>query len=253
MKPLFVTTATPTYKKAWIFPSLSRLASCRPVVLLDLPEFDPRPLPANVERLPWQPGGLEYQAGFFLDGLCPFDLKDDQLVILADADAVVQRDLNEEELATLARLDENTFAMGYNLRPGQTGAEEHELLRARQSLEETARALKAPPDVLRHCRVYNTGLVAGRVRAWRRLRHLYECYYRCAGEVAVQLFALHSWPQYLICSVLYEHGFAVEEMGCDFHSHGHLGLQPGCTVEGGRLLHGGRPVFFAHAVPGLLP
>lgn len=253
MKPLFVTTCTPTYKKAWIFDSLARLASCRVVALLDLPPFDPRPLPANVERLPWQPGGLEYQAGYFLDGLHPCDLHDEGVVILADADAVVQRDFDESELATLARLDENTFAMGYNLRPGQTGAEEHELLRPRQPLEETAAKLKAPADVLRHCRVYNTGLVAGRVCAWRRLRHLYECYYRCAGEVAPGLFALHSWPQYLICSLLYEQGFAVEELPYSVHSHGHLGLQPGCTVEGGRLLRGGRPVFFAHAVPGLAP
>src|SRR5262245_37444389 len=94
---IFVTCATPDYPRPWIFPSLGML-SCPVKCLLDAD--DKRPLPVNVLRINYRPRGCAFQAGDFLSSLGP--LPDDELVVLADCDAVVQRDFNWIELAFLS-------------------------------------------------------------------------------------------------------------------------------------------------------
>ena len=237
MKPVFVTTCHPTYQRAWIFPTLARLGSCRVVCLLD--PADTRELPPNCERHPFT-GDRCYQDGRFLDAMP--GAPDDAVVILADADALVQRDFDAGELATFDRLKDG-FALGYNKRPGQTGVEEYALLRPRQEISEAARVLGVSAATLRGAWVYNFGLAAARAGTWRQLRTLYAT---TVGDHGVDLFDYMAWMQYLICVTLHHRGIPVEELGYATHAHGHFGLPDGCRVQGGKLYYRDRLVFFAH-------
>lgn len=239
-----VTTATPDYARPWIFSSLGMIG-CRVVCLLD--PADRRPLPIGVERHPYQTPGVLYQDGRFLDAVP--GVVDDDLVVLADADGVFQRDFSAEEVETLGGLGPMDFALGYNVRPGQKGAEEYELLRPKQSLEDMARSLDWAPFMMRGCWIYNTGLMAARAATWRRLR---ESYAEVFGSVnGGEFFRLHSWPQYFLCLTFALHGFRVTELGYEVHSHGHFPLTPKHRIERRQLYHDGNLVLFAHNVPGV--
>src|SRR5262249_15463319 len=118
-EPIVVTCCTPDYARPWIFPSLGMLRNSWSLCLLH-PDDD-RPLPFGALRVACDLGGYEYQDGRFLDAVPA--LTDDDVVVLADADGIFQRDFSADELATLTDLRDG-FALGYNVRPGQRGEEE---------------------------------------------------------------------------------------------------------------------------------
>ena len=238
-----VTTATRDYSRPWIFPSLGMLG-CRVECLLS--EDDSRPLPVNVTRVPYVTPGCCYQNGHFLDAM-PWML-DNDILVLADADGVFQRDFSPAELQTLNDLDDLGFAIGYNVRPGQRGAEEYAMLRPKQPIEEAAVRLDLPLDILRGAWIYNTGLIAGRVAAWRRLRSLYA---RTVGDHGPGMFHLHSWMQYFICLTFCVMGIPITELGFETHSHGHTPLTPKHRIERRQLWYDGGLVLYAHAVGGV--
>lgn len=238
-----VTTCDRDYARPWAFPSLGFL-SCRVVCLLH--PADTRPLPVNVGRAPYETPGVLYQDGRFLDTVP--GVKDEDVVVLVDADGVFQRDFAADELRTLANVG-GGVALGYNMRPGQRGAEEHEELRPRQCLAETAEALGLPEGLLAGAWVYNTGLVAARASTWRRVRALFAEAF--GGRDAAALFGLHSWPQYLLCLLFQRHGIPVTELGYETHSHGHFAPTSRHRIDRRRLYHDGGLVLFAHAVPGV--
>jgi hypothetical protein len=238
-----VTTATPDYPKPWVFPTLGLLRECRVVCLLH-PE-DRRPLPRGAERSPYLTPGVLHQDGRFLDAVP--GVADDDLVVLADADGVFQRDWDPDELDELDAL-KGGVALGYNVRPGQRGAEEYGRLCPRQPLAGAAAALGLPEEVLRGCWVYNTGFMAARAGVWRHIRRLFADTF---GERGPDLFGLPSWPQYLLCCLFCLHGIPVNELGYGTHSHGHCPLTPKHHVARRQLYYAGRLVLFAHNVPGV--
>lgn len=240
-----VTTSTPDYGRPWIFPSLGMLHAARVVCLLH-PQ-DARPLPRGAERHPYDTPGVLYQDGRFLAAVP--GVADDDVVVLCDADGVFQRDFSAEELATFSDLGETDFALGYNTGPGQRGESEYHRLGPKQQPGEAARELGTSAHVLSGCWIYNTGFMAARAVAWRRLR---EAYAETFGHVdGSQFFALHSWPQLLICCLFSLYGFRVTELDYSTHSHGHCPLTPRHRIIRRQLYYDGRLVLYAHQVGGV--
>ncbi len=249
-----VTTATPDYARPWIFPSLGMVRG-RVVALLS-PD-DRRPLPVNVQCYPYQTPGVLYQDGRFLDAVP--DVSGDDLVVLADADGVFQRDFSYAELETLADLTDGV-ALGYNVRSGQQGEEEYQRLGPRRGLEEAATALNLPASLLCGAWIYNTGFMAARARTWHRIRRQFaETFLRIqppgseitSGGIGASLFRLPAWPQYFLCVLLALHGCAVTELDYSVHSHGHCPLTPRHRIEKRCLWYAGERVLFAHNVHGV--
>lgn len=241
-EPIVAMTCTPDYPRPWVFPSLGMLTG-RVVCLLDAK--DRRPLPRGCERVAWQAKDCSFQDGRFLDALP--NVKDDDVVVLADADGVFQRDWSDAEREVLDGLGD-AFALGYNMRPGQRGAEEFEALKPRQSLEEAAGALGIPAKDLRGCLLYNTGLMAARASSWRRLT---KAFAEAFGGRGAEFFAMHSWPQYFVCLALHRAGVPVVELGYETHSHGHFPLTPDHAARHRRLYYRGELVLFAHNISGV--
>lgn len=232
---IFATSAPPRYGKAWIFSTLDIIKSCRVVALLQ-PEDD-RELSVSVERRDYL-GDRFYQHGSFLDYLP--ELVDDDVLCMADADAVVQRDLSQEELATLDNLGDRV-ALGWNMRQGQTAEEELTSLGWRVSIEGTGHLLGV--DMSRSP-MYNTGLMTARVKTWKRLRSLYDLIAWMGSAISDNL----CYQQMVICTLLHRHGIKIVEMPYSWHSHNHFGLTPGHAIVDKKLLYKGQPVFYAHNV-----
>ncbi len=249
-----VTTATADYARPWVFPSLGMLRG-RVVALLS-PD-DRRPLPVNVQCYPYQTPGVLFQDGRFLDAVP--HVEDDDLVVLADADGVFQRDFSHAELETLADLTDGV-ALGYNVRGGQQGEEEYQRLGPLQSISEAAAVLNLPEALLRGAWVYNTGFMAARARTWRRIRTLFvETFMRVqppgdeitSGGIGASLFRLPAFPQYFLCLLFALHGIAVTELDYSVHSHAHCPLTPRHRIEKRCLWYNAERVLFAHQVPGV--
>ncbi len=237
-----VTTATPDYNRPWIFPTLGMV---RGRVIALLSPDDRRPLPVNVQCYPYQTPGVLFQDGRFLDAVP--DVKDNDRVILADADGVFQRDFTTAELETLSDLDDGV-ALGYNVRPGQQGEEEYDRLGPRQSIQEAAATLGIPFEMMCGAWIYNTGFMAARARTWRRIRTLFV---EMFGERGPGLFRLPAWPQYFLCLLFGLHGIAVTELGYGVHSHAHCPLTPRHRIEKRCLWYAGERVLYAHNVIGV--
>lgn len=238
----FVTTCTKDYAKPWIFPTLSKLTSHKVWCLLE--PGDDRELPANCGVYRYNPKDYVYQDGRFLDAM--FGLNADDVVVLVDADAVFQRGLNSKEMSVLETVG-NSIAMGYNLKPNQRGADEYNLLRPKKSIAEVAKLSGLSADALFNAPIYNTGFIASTLAAWNRLR-------RITGPVLdrpglKECFGIWSWPQYLICALLYQHDIPITPLDYTWHSHGHFGLQPGHGNVGGKLYYNDNLVLYAHAIP----
>ncbi len=239
---ILVTSCGHDYKRPWIFPTLERL-SCRVMCLLH-PD-DNRILQRNAEKVPYL-GGRYYQHGSFLESIS--GIADDEVVILADADAVIQRDLSSSERAVFNGLGDE-MAAGWNMRPGQNGEQEFHSIRCRCSLDGAARVLSLPATSLREAPVFNWGLVASRAGTWRRLAFLYQ---KAIGDWGPRLFDNLCYMQYLLCVVCHHHGIKILPLGYDLHSHAHFPpLSNEHTVRDRRLYYRQELVFFAHYVPGV--
>jgi hypothetical protein len=240
MSLIFTTTCHPEYSKPWIFPTLSNL-SCRTCALLD-PD-DARTLPANVERIPFRSGRF-YQAGQFLDAFNG-TLDRDDVVVLADADALVQRDFTEAERAMLLNIGD-AVAAGTNMGWEQIGQQEMDILRPKPSVERLAAALRVPEIVLCYTPMYNWGLVAAKVSTWNLLRKLYAATTRYTNPQS--LFVHPTWMQFILNVLLTYYQVPVVEMGYGLHSHGHFGIQDEHRKKDGKLHYKGEVVFYSHFI-----
>lgn len=248
MSLIFTTTCNKDYHRAWIFQSLSKLGGA--VAALLHPD-DKRELPSNVWRMPFVSDRF-YQQGTFIDAMAQEIQSDDwdnQVIMLADADAVIQRDLNDDERLMLDNLGDG-FAIGYNMHPRQTGAEEQAILRLAVDKGYAANALRLTTKVLDECPMFNFGLVAGKVSTWRRLRKLYAHHTEACSNPQV-LFVNPTWMQYVICAIIYAAGIPVVPMPYSMHSHQHFTMTPEHHVRQRVLYYRYAPVFFAHYVAGV--
>jgi hypothetical protein len=253
---IFVTTCGVSYPKAFIFPTLRHIdMTLWTIALLD--PADRRELPHKVDRLPYV-GDRFYQDGKFLDALPLLDAND--VAILADADAVIQRDLNDNERLMLDNLGDG-IAAGWNMKPGQMGKDELGILRLAgglspdmgecfdRQLEHAAVMLRLTSSDMLACPMYNWGLVAAKVSTWRRLRALYAQH--TAGLDPQILFEHPTWLQYALCCIVYKHGIPLVPMDYSLHSHQHFPMQPEHHVWERKLFYKNELVFFAHLVGGV--
>ncbi len=234
---IFVTSCRRDYPKAWLFDSL-RLLPDRTFAILD--PGDDRPLPANVTRVSRTINRC-YQDGRFLDAL-PGDVDADEVVVLLDADAVVQRPPDDRELEPA----DGGFALGWNMHSWQRGEDELKLLMPQLSLKEMALALDSQPYLLNECGVFNWGLASATASTWQRLREMYRVR---VGDRGPRLFGPTAWMQYLLCLTLGMAKVPIRPLGFRTHAHGHFGTPAGCEVRDGRLWCGNELVLYAHNFP----
>ncbi len=250
----FVTSCGKNYSRPWIFPTLDRLCLDGLIFAL-LQSGDDRPLSDNVVRVVYE-GDRFYQDGLFLDSIeaTLHDLDDsrsiydEDVLILSDADAVIQRDLSESELGLLEGLGDG-FLIGPNDEDVQYGESERYGLGLTHTLDETALRFWVSPDDLTKCRMYNCGLVAAKVSSWRRLRELYR---EMRGDSDPQeYFTSVAWMQYLLCVILHREQIPVVDMPLEMHSHDHFGLRLEHGIKDRVLTYKGETVFFAHYIDGV--
>lgn len=98
------------------------------------------------------PGSI-VQAGYFLDHLKPCET-----VIFTDADLIMHRPLDADELDFISSLKEGQVSACYNKHPNQLWAEEIPMLYP-----------VAPPEGYDDVRVFNTGFVAAKIGTYRVL------------------------------------------------------------------------------------
>lgn len=234
---IFVVTTSPGYDKAWVFPTLERLKSCRVTALLF--PGDVRELPPNVERYDYTADCCNYD-GRFLDALPP--LPDDETVVFADVDAHVQRDFLPSELDP-----GDDVALGWNKSPTQKADEEFRLLQTSGCVSVYG-VNKALETDISSVPVYNFGLVSAKVKTWKRLREAYRPILR-DGYAFVPRSS--HYMQFFLCVALHKAGIPVRSLGYETHSHGHFGPSPDQEIKDGRLYYRGELVMFAHLLPGV--
>lgn len=239
---IFCTTVTPDYlwRAAPLLASLRRLLSCRKVVVsvgFDMPASD------WYETVRLEPtGSVCNQQGQVLD-VIP-GLTNGDTLIMADADAVVQRNLSLEEIGWLSHLASDQVAAGPNRQADENGLQEIELLRPKLSPGETGRLLGSP---LSDVPIHNCGFLAAKLPVWQQLRPSYEA----LAAKAADKFGNWRCCQLLLCTVIYQLGLRVQVISQEVHSHGHSGAWPGHEVREGRLYADGKLVFFAHHIAGV--
>jgi hypothetical protein len=238
--PYLVTTVTAGYvpRARPFLASLALVRSARRWVICN--GFDPGPLAAEFPFLTFrrmEASDLDSfgmsQFGRWLDVLP--EARDEDVVLLSDADVVCQRDLAAAERALLAGLPDDAFAAAWNAGPGDDLVAEAD----RIGLDDRARwgPLSGAP-------VVNCGVLAMRASAWRRLRELYEAR---AGEFYAR--ASHRCrTQWLVCWCLRALGLRHVLLDAATHAHGHFSTPPGVTFAGGAALAGATPVLFRHAL-----
>jgi hypothetical protein len=160
------------------------------------------------------------QHGRFLDSL-PMLGKDD-LIVLSDADVLVQRDFSLEELKRFHAYDHSTLGVGNN------NGEDDTLLKEAKRIE----ILEDEMDHYEHLKlgnipVYNCGLMVARAGLFRRVQEEYEkdCYGfygRCYNR---------SRCQFHFCLAIHNLGIAIDRIGGEIHTHGHFGVPLGAEFR----------------------
>ena len=184
-----------------------------------LPHFDLVHLPAT----PFESFNM-VQGGQFLDAFPP--MANDEIVILADADVMIQRDFTQEELARFAKYDFGTMGLGPNARPTDN------------LWEEAQRIGMEPHSTYSAMACYNCGVIVGRVAAWRRLRQDFE-------RDALDWYAKsqnRSRIQWALCHSLHRLNVKIDTLPHTIHTHGHFELPKG--VEDGK--YNGETIVFRH-------
>ena len=239
-KTYFVTGMTKDYlwKSERLRASFPLLKSCDPYVMtvgFDMPGGD------NFKTVRLEPTAQKSnQQGQFLDVI---PTQDDDVVIMADADSCVQRDLTPAELEQFHNLD-GVLGMGANSHFGQDALFEFNLCKP-----------KVGPEVMEHVLglklkdlvVYNVGLCVAKPPVWRRLRQKYEEIWAAADALC------DNWRvcQLIQCAAAKLVGIDVVPLNYTVHSHQHFGLRRGHSFRDGVLYFGDEVVFFPHAVEGL--
>ncbi len=242
---LFVTACDPRYRKAWIHPTLHHL-TCDVVCLLHPGDIKTLPAGRNLFRVDYAGDCRYLQDGSFLDFL-PMQPPDDEVVVLADVDAVLQRDFRPGELEP-----GDGMAAGWNRGPGQRGDSEYEDLKPFATVAAADEMLGVR---LADVPVYNWGLLSARAATWRRLREAY----RAVHDGGYPLVGHHpAHQQLLACVAVHKAGIPITPLGYKTHSHGHFQHLPGRAEISPRhriidrtLYYSDRTVAYVHYVRGV--
>ncbi len=152
------------------------------------------------------------QAGHFL----PY-LKSCDVVIFTDADIVMHRPLDFDEIMFLCSLEDGQVSACYNHHGEELFAEEAKAL-------SPVKALEGYDDV----RVFNTGFVAARSNTYRQVFERFEQLWP-EFDAAYQHYAK---IQLCMCSAVHQLGFEWVPTPGHLCSHGHFGIAPGVETHG---------------------
>lgn len=165
------------------------------------------------------------------------------VIVFTDADAVLQRPLDEHEqgLFDLGTRDGGVM-IGRNRPDGlQTLADESRCLAPRFSEQE----IRSRWPGMDRMPCMNTGFVVARLSTWRKLYAEF-----CLNwERARACWGHYANVQWLICYCVGHYRHPLSELPLSIHAHGHLGHPPGVTLDAdGIARHEGKPIFFRHVL-----
>jgi hypothetical protein len=157
------------------------------------------------------------------------------VILFTDADLVMQRPFNVEELATLRGLKTGQVFVGYNAGPqDRLGDEAHRL------------GLKVPLETLAEwwdldLPCFNWGCVAATRETWEAIC---EIYVENWPIIDAQLH--HVAKQQWLLSAITGNYFDHVEMPTSFHAHYHYGMPEGCEYKNWLVFSGGELALFQH-------
>ncbi len=174
-------------------------------------------------------GGI-VQAGHFLAHIPECDV-----VIFTDADLVMHRPLDADEIEFLSSLKEGQVSACYNKHGEELFAEELPMLYMRP---------EGPPAGYDDVRVFNTGFVAARVATYGRL---FEKWKQLWPEFDP---AFQHYAKIQLCMCAAAHRLDLEWVPTPSHlcSHGHMGAPPGLDNHARPPTFNGRVIAFDHRV-----
>ena len=179
------------------------------------------------------------QNGPWLRGIGKLHPRD--ILLLTDADGVIQRDLTDQEQKTILNLEDNDILVGWNHGVGDNLKMESNRLRYYWNGitdEELDSMYPGHQDV--PC--YNCGFMAMNQHTWTRYAEVYAEEWPRFNK----LFLHRARCQWLSCWVFRKYGFNIIECSPVLHSHGHGVSQDGITRENGRVFWNNQLIFFAH-------
>ncbi len=238
---VFTTALTSDYlwRAAPLLASLHLLRSCRCWVATV--NFANMPPGRGYRTVPLESARGCNQQGQVLDVV---NVMEGEVLIQADADAVIQRDFSTDEKALLAELRPGLVALGPNGAGRETGEVEYHRLLPHCSIEDVNRRLGVRLDQVE---VFNAGFIAAVPAVWRELRQYYEVMYAAGAH----LFGNWRCCQLLLCCAIWNLGLSVIRLPRTLHAHWHFGRSQGDEIKDGKLYAGGELVAYAHHVPGV--
>lgn len=239
---IFVTSVTEDYlpQASRLLETLSLLKACEKVVMtvgFNMPATDHY----RTAFIPHD-GTICNQQGQMLDVLP--DVGDDDIIVMADADACIQRDLSGDEIYFLQNLSSTEVGLGPNQFPGQTAETEWAHLKPRAMKDSIERTLGVQ---MADVPVFNGGFIAARVGVWKKIRPQFVKLW----PLAPSLFEMWRCCQLLLCVTIKKLRLTVKVVPYSMHSHQHYPLTHLHSVIEGVLHHGNRVVFYAHHVEGM--
>jgi hypothetical protein len=218
MTPLLLASAfTESYARSTAFLMSIKLNGNIPfhplVIPKDMPDYG-------------MPGSI-VQAGYFLD-----HIPECGVVIFTDADLIMHRGLDADEISFLSSLGENQIAACYNKHPNELFAEELPMLYMRPS---------GPPLGYDDVRVMNTGFVAAKPSAYRKM---FEKFKELWPEFD-PAFEHYAKIQLCMCAAVHRLGMEWVPVPSHICAHGHFGPAEGVSISRPPTF-GGRIIAFDH-------
>lgn len=159
------------------------------------------------------------------------------VMVYTDGDFVMQRPLDEDELALIGGLKHGQVLTSWNGGPSET----LELEAGRLSPRITRDELLQWPHLDKP--IYNIGFLAMTKKTWQQVHELYMAKWDAINRA----FNHRARQQWLVCWAIHELGLDVKIAPWSLHAHGHFGLKPGMSRgENGLIYHDGKLAAFRH-------
>jgi hypothetical protein len=173
----------------------------------------------------------------------PSAWSEDDVVAFTDADAVLQRPLDDDEKTVFHTATRDGGVLAGRNRPEGFQPLSHEAtcLFPKVKSDEIERRFPGHRDM--PC--VNTGFVVARLSTWRKLYAEFAVHWNAADAT----FGHYAVVQWLLCYCIGRYRHNLTDLPLSTHAHGHLGAQPGVTIDSdGIARHEGKTIFFRHAL-----
>lgn len=150
-------------------------------------------------------------------------LEDTDVIVCIDGDCLIQRDFSINEVNALNNWSDNAIGMNWNAGYGDTlTAEAHRIfpLVSIQTIKQDWY-----PNTEPHC--HNAGVIVANLKTWKLF---YTKYMEYLSKVQ-KYFSHIAYQQWLQNWVAQTSPFYVDLLPQTFHSQGHYGHFPGCTLD----------------------